>query len=130
MDITMRYGLSPEIYYVPVNAAKIGPPYGKAYGHFKKHPKHEWKRVVLNDHDVVNMANLKFMAEHYGYPPEKVMQMRAEGRKFMAINDSIQKEKHGKNGKNRDSRFDRDDDDHGKGKDREEKYSGKGKGKK
>src|SRR5512143_4122724 len=33
MDISLHFGLGPEIYYVPVKATKIGPPYGKAYGH-------------------------------------------------------------------------------------------------
>ncbi len=130
MDITLRHRLNPEIYYVPVNGGKIGPPYGNAYGHFKKHPKHEWKKIRLPDRDVVNMVNLKFMSEHYGYAPEKVMQMRSEGRHFTAINESIQKEKHGKNGRHRGSDFDRDDDDRGKGKDRAENHEGKGKGKK
>lgn len=130
MDITLRHRLSPEIYYVPVNGGKIGPPYGKAYGHYKKHPKNEWKKIRLPDSDVVNLANLKFMSEHYGYAPEKVMQMRSEGRHFAAINDSIRKEKHGKNGKHKDSDLDRDDDDRGKGKDRAEKHEDKGKGRK
>jgi hypothetical protein len=130
MDITLRHRLSPEIYYVPINGGKIGPPYGNAYGHYKKHPRNEWGKVRLPDRDVVNMVNLKFMSEHYGYPPEKVMQMRAEGRKFAAINDSIQKEKHGKNEKHKDSDSDRGDDDHGKGKDQGEKHAGKGKGRK
>ena len=130
MDITLRHRLSPEIYYVPVNGGKVGPPYGNAYGHYKKHPKNEWKKIRLADRDVVNMVNLKFMSEHYGYAPEKVMQMRAEGRQFVAINDSIRKEKHGKNGQHGDHDFDRDGDDRGKGKDRAEKHEGKGKGRK
>jgi len=130
MDITLRHRLSPEIYYVPINGGKIGPPYGNAYGHYKKHPRNEWGKVRLPDRDVVNMVNLKFMSEHYGYPPEKVMQMRAEGRKFAAINDSIQKEKHGKNGKPKDPDSARGDADHGKGKDQDEKHAGKGKGRK
>jgi hypothetical protein len=130
MDITLRHRLSPEIFYVPVNGGKIGPPYGNAYGHYKKHPKNEWKKIRLPDRDVVNMVNLKFMSEHYGYAPEKVMQMRSEGRHFAAINDSIREEKHGKNGKHKDSDSDRDDDDRGKGKDRAEKHEGKGKGRK
>lgn len=130
MDITLRYGLSPEIYYVPVKAAKVGPPYRNAYGYYRKHPRHEWNRIVLHDKDVVNLVNLKFMSEHYGYAPEKVMQMRSEGRHFVAINESIFKEKHGTNGKHKDSDSDRDDDDRGKGKDREDRHAGKGKGKK
>ena len=125
MDITLRYGLSPAIFYVPVKAAKVGPPYGKAYGYYKKHPKNEWKKVVLHDDDVVNLVNLKFMSEYHGYAPEKVMQMRSEGKNFSAINDHIKEEKHGKHVKNKDFGSDRDDEDNGRG-----KVKGKGKGKK
>ena len=41
-DISVRYGIGPEVYYVPVAVAP-GPPYGKAWGHYKKSRKH-WKR--------------------------------------------------------------------------------------
>ena len=128
MDITLRYGLSPEIYYVPVKAANVGPPYGKAYGYYKKHPRHEWKKVVIPDDDVVNLVNLKFASDYYGYAPERVMQMRGEGQNFVAIHDHIKKEKHGKNGKGEDSG--RDDDNKKKGKDKDERGKEKGKGKK
>lgn len=30
---------APKFYYVPTTAAVKGPPYGKAYGHYKKHPR-------------------------------------------------------------------------------------------
>ncbi len=118
MDITLRYGLNPEIYYVPVKTAKVGPPYGKAYGYYQKHPRNEWKKIVLHDDEVVNMVNLKFASDYYGYAPERVMQMRGEGQNFVTIHDHIKKEKHGK-GKDSGG----DDDNKGKGK-------GKGKGKK
>jgi hypothetical protein len=130
IDVTLRYGLSPEIYYVPVKAAKVGPPYGKAYGYYKKHPRHEWKKVVLHDDDVVNLVNLKFASDYYGYAPERVMQMRGEGQNFVAIHDHIKKEKHEKNGKEKDSDRNDDDRDRGKGKDKDDRGKGKGKGKK
>ena len=93
MDITLHFGLSPEIYYVPVQVTKVGPPYGKAYGYYKKHPKHEWKRVVLADDDVVNLVNLRFISEYHGYAPEHVMRMRADGRNFVVINETVYQEK-------------------------------------
>jgi len=40
MEITFKYGLSPEIYYVKF-ASDPGPPYGKAWGHYKKTPRQE-----------------------------------------------------------------------------------------
>src|SRR4030095_14258353 len=34
MDIAVHFGLSPEVFYVPVTV-QPGPPYGKAYGYYK-----------------------------------------------------------------------------------------------
>lgn len=96
MDITFHYGLSPEIYYVPLRVAP-GPPYGKAYGHYKKWPKKEWKKVRLGDDDVVNLVNLKFASDHYGRSPEEVIKMRSGGRNFVEINEEIRVK--GKGGK-------------------------------
>jgi hypothetical protein len=94
LDITLHFGLSPEIFYVPVKeTVVIGPPYGKAYGYYKNKPKKEWKTIVLNDVDVVNLVNLRFISEHYGYAPEKVIKLRGEGKSFVVINDKVMKEK-------------------------------------
>jgi len=92
MDITFHYGLSPEIYYVPLRTAP-GPPYGRAYGYYKKWPRKEWKKVRLGDNDVVNLVNLKFASEHYGCSPEEVIKMRSGGRNFVEINEEIKKGK-------------------------------------
>lgn len=88
MDITFRYGLSPEIFYVPV---RVGPPYGKAYGHYMNKPKKEWKKTVFKDSDIINLVNLKFTSEHYKYSPDEVIKMREEGKNFVVINDEIRK---------------------------------------
>lgn len=95
-DISLHFGLGPEIFYVPVKeTVVIGPPYGKAYGYYKKKPRKAWKSIVLSDTDVVNLVNLKFVSEHYKYPPEKVMKLREGGKNFVAINDEVVKEKKG-----------------------------------
>jgi len=120
LNITLHYGLTPEIYYVPVK--RVGPPYGNAYGHYKKHGK-DYKKVVLADADVVNLVNLRFMSEYHGVAAEVVMEQRGKGERFVAINDHYHKEK----GKHRDQGGDRD-----KGKDKKEKKEknkGHGKGK-
>ncbi len=105
MEITLRFGLDPEIYYVPVGREISGPPYGKAYGHFKHGHKHKkggppWRRgeenegryrASLGDDDIVNFVNLKFMSEHYRLQPEDVIDMRSRGRNFVSINDDIKR---------------------------------------
>ena len=93
MDITTHYGLSPEIYYVPV---RTGPPYGHAYGYYNKHSKGGWHRDDLEDGDIVNQVNLKFISEHHKYSPEKVMEYRSEGKSFTIIDRDIRQVKQGK----------------------------------
>ncbi len=95
MDITVKYDLSPEIYYVEVKDVD-GPPYGHAYGHYKKHPKNKWNEIKLADRDIVNIVNLRFISDHYGYDPSEVIRMRQDGRDFVSINKSVKEKKHGK----------------------------------
>jgi len=92
MEITAHFGLSAEIFYVPVKEVS-GPPYGKAYGHFKNRKKNQWREIKLNDVDIVNFVNLKFISEHYGCTPDEVVKMRENGKNFIDINTEIKKNK-------------------------------------
>jgi hypothetical protein len=100
MDITLHFGLGPDIYYVPVREV-YGPPYGRAYGHYKNKHRKDWHRIRLDDHEVVDMVNLRFMSEHYGRPPEEVMRMRSSGKSFVGINDEFRRGKPGKENRER-----------------------------
>ena len=94
LDVTFHHGLTPEIFYVPVTVKKIGPPYGNAYGHYKKYrPKKEWKKVILSDYEVIDLVNLRFMSKHYKLRPEVVMKMRSQGKSFITINEESWKGK-------------------------------------
>ena len=95
LDITLHFGLTPEIYYVPLT--RVGPPYGNAYGYYKKH-KNNYRKVYLVDADVVNLVNLRFMSDYHRVPPEKIMDSRGRGEKFFTINDGFYKAK----GRNKD----------------------------
>ena len=106
MDISLHYGLGPDVYYVPVKQVS-GPPYGKAYGYYKNHPRREWRKIRLSDDEIVNFVNLRFMTEHYGYDAPAVMRARGEGKSFVVIQDEGHGWKHG---------HDEGDEDHGRGK--------------
>jgi hypothetical protein len=88
-DISVRFGLSPEVYYVPVAVVSPGPPYGRALGHYKKKHRKEWKTIVLSDADVVNMVQLRFISEHYRVAPERVIEMRGRKHDFVAIHADV-----------------------------------------
>ncbi|HNS04693.1 MAG TPA: hypothetical protein PKH53_01650 [Candidatus Saccharicenans sp.] len=93
-DISVHFGLSPEIFYMPVTVVKIGPPYGRAYGYYRHYRgQKKWGEVILTDDDIINLVNLKFIAETHRVEPERVMEMRARGLRFVDIHDTIQMEK-------------------------------------
>ncbi|MEN6473967.1 MAG: hypothetical protein ABFD81_08140 [Syntrophaceae bacterium] len=92
MDITLHFGLSPEIYYVPVDAAHH-PPQGKAYGYYRDHPRNTWKHMRMSDHAIVDQVNLQFLSKHYGYSPEHIIRYRGEGRNFVTIDRDMRREK-------------------------------------
>lgn len=96
MEVTLHFGLSPEIYYVPVHE-EHGPPYGKAYGHYKKRDKMDWRMVNLEDDDIVNFVNLRFISERYGYDPDEVIRLRSSGKDFFLINESVRRGDKGHN---------------------------------
>ncbi len=92
MEITHHFDLSAGIYYYPVTKTP-GPPYGKAYGHFKNKPKNKWHTISLTDLDIINFVNLRFISLHYGYSPEEVIKLRASGNKFVKINKAVKAKK-------------------------------------
>ncbi len=97
MDISLRYGIGPEAYYVPVEETVIiGPPYGKAYGYYKKYPRHKWKLIRLEDDDIVNLVNLRFISEYHGIPPREVIRLKGDGKKFAVMDREIKEKKKAK----------------------------------
>ncbi len=109
LDISLHFGLTPEIFFVPLTVEKVGPPYGKAYGYYKKYrPKKEWNKIVLSDSEVVDLVNLRFVSEYHRLAPSEVIKMRGQGKNFVNINAEIKKGKgksKGKKGKVKKKKF-------------------------
>jgi len=93
-DISVRYGLGPEVYYVPV-AVTPGPPYGKAWGHYKKKPRKQWNTIVLADDDVVNLVHVRFISDYYRIPPERVFEVRGHHPDIVAVNYEVSRGRSG-----------------------------------
>jgi hypothetical protein len=93
-NISVKYGIYPDVYYIPLTVDP-GPPYGKAYGYYKNKPESKWKKIKLSDEDIINLINLRFISEHYNYAPEKVIKMRTDGKHFAVINDNVKSEMKG-----------------------------------
>ena len=94
LDIGLHFGLSPEIFFVPVAMERIGPPYGNAYGYYRKHGRAgDWRKVMLSDREVIDLVNLRFLSEYHGLAPEAIIGMRGRERNFINIHDEIGKGK-------------------------------------
>ena len=90
-EIAFRFGLTPDVFYVPLAAAPASAPYSRPYSRYNSRPKREWKTVWLTDRDVINLVNLRFISQSSGTPPERVIRMRSEGKTFPEINEEIEK---------------------------------------
>lgn len=90
--ICAYYRIPPTVFYVPV--ARYGPPYGRAYGHYKHYP-HEgnWGKIRLTDTMIVNQVNLIFISKYYNYPPERVIRLREQGSSFGNIERKVYRER-------------------------------------
>jgi len=97
-DMTRHYELSPEIYRVPFDDDP-GPPYGNAWGYWKKTPRAQWRTHRMADAEIVDYANLKLVVDHYHVAPVEVVSYRKAGKGYAAIHTEVVKVKGGKSAK-------------------------------
>ncbi len=92
--IALHFALSPEIFFVPVGLDEIGPPYGNAYGYYRKFGRRgDWRKFSPRDKEVVDLVNLRFLSEYHGLAPDKIIGLRGRGQGFVRIHDDIGKGK-------------------------------------
>lgn len=103
-EVAVHLGLSPEIFFVAVHQERIGPPYGNAYGYYRKHgTAGEWRKIVLTDREVIDLVNLRFLSEYHGLAPDEIMVLRGRHTSFVRIHDEIGRGKNaGRPGQGRD----------------------------
>jgi hypothetical protein len=88
VDVTHRLGHGPEIFYVPF-VADPGPPYGKAWGYYRKHPRNQWQTIRLVDADVIHFSNVHLLQRQFGVSPERVVELRRGGKSYAAIHSAL-----------------------------------------
>jgi hypothetical protein len=87
-DIAAHYRIGPEAFYVPV-AAVPGPPYGRAWGHYKNKPRQQWRTIVLDDDDIVTLVNVKFLAGYHHTTTDRIVALRGKHADFVAIHTEV-----------------------------------------
>jgi len=61
---------------------KPGPPYGKAYGHWKRN---RHSKVVITDEDIHYWVNVHAMSRYFGVPAPTVVKWHEEGKAWKAL---------------------------------------------
>ena len=82
-DISIYLGLNPRTIYVIDSRRHSGPPYGKAYGYQR-----------LNDSDIVELVNVRFLSSYHGISVDEVIDRRSRGQQYMHIDDEYRMEKY------------------------------------
>ncbi|MCE5300212.1 MAG: PAS domain-containing protein [Spirochaetia bacterium] len=89
--IAKKLGLGPDVFYVAVHGRVNHEIFGPLYLKYDR-PRNDWRHIVLTDDDIYNWVNLRFICEHYGYTPERVIGMRGPKIGYIHINDNIRHE--------------------------------------
>lgn len=91
-DIAIHFGLSPDVFFVPVGIEKIGPPYGNAYGYYRNRGRGgDWRGFKPSDREVVDLVNLRFLSEVHRMAPEEIVARRGRGESFVKIHENLGK---------------------------------------
>ena len=94
-DVSLRLEMNPDVWFLPTKR-QPGPPYGKAYGHWKNSKKSK-QRLILADTDCRNLVAVRMLHECYGVSVERAMEMRASGKDLKKLTAGEYRNKHGKN---------------------------------
>ncbi len=83
-EISNRCQVPADAFFVALKRDP-GPPYSRAYGHWKKY-RHDHRYVmVLSDDDVRHLVGARMIHEYYGVPFETAMKWRASGHDVRAV---------------------------------------------
>jgi hypothetical protein len=78
-QIGVRLGVPPEVWFVDLKG-NPGPPYGKAYGHWRKHRGDRSHVFQLADSEVRDLVAVRILHEYYGVEVSMAMEWRAAER--------------------------------------------------
>ena len=99
-DIFFRLEVNPSVLFVGMDRDP-GPPYGKAWGHWKKNPHRGGKtKHRLSDQDVVGLVKVQTASRHFGISPRQIIEAQKQGKRVETYSANRWRNKHGKKGWN------------------------------
>jgi len=95
-EVGLRVGVPVDAWFVPVESDP-GPPFGKAYGRYKKHKKQHTKKFSLSDAECRNLVSVRILHEYYSIPAQAAFELRASGRDVRTLLCNEYEERHRQN---------------------------------
>lgn len=93
-DVGVRVGVPVDVWFVPVDRTP-GPPYGRAYGYWRKHRENPKYVMRLKDQDVRNLVAVRAVHDYYGVPVDRAMAWRSEGHNVRTLMVDEYRGRHG-----------------------------------
>jgi hypothetical protein len=97
-DIMLRLNVPPAVLFAGIDRDP-GPPYGKAWGHWRKKPRGE--RFVIRDREVIDLAKIQVAAGYHRVSPYTII---AERNKGVTVEHYVAERNRGRYGKGTPSR--------------------------
>lgn len=94
-DVALNFGV-PMDTVVLRPGRDYGPPYGKAWGYWKNHPKRGDKTFRLDDNDMIRMVEVHTLCRSTGKSVDDVIQGLQGGESFTKWASKVSREKHAK----------------------------------
>lgn len=89
--ILVYTGVSPHRLFVGMDRDP-GPPYGNAWGHWRKHRRGRQAAFAISDDNFTSLVKIQITANHFGVSPVEVLREHRRGKKF----ERIAREHHGR----------------------------------
>ena len=83
-EVAGRFGLQPQAFHLTLPPGTNLGALARAYGEFQRLPVREWSQILLEDHEVVAMVNLRVLSEQTGATPQEILLHFGEAGSFMA----------------------------------------------
>lgn len=94
-DVAVRIGVPMDTVIVQTGR-DYGPPYGKAWGYWKKHPKAGDRSFFLDDNEFMRLVEVQTLCKATGKKPDEVIQGIQGGESYSKWAGKVAREKHGK----------------------------------
>ncbi len=93
-EIGFSLGVPVDVWFVPVSRDP-GPPYGNAYGHWRKHKRNPEHHMFLTDAEIRDLVSVRMVHEYYGVDASVAMEWRASGKDIQSLMAKEYRKRHG-----------------------------------